>query len=341
MSNNPFAAAYKKNSALYGDSQPKDLLKEIDSVHDANNEGQPVRKDINNNTAAVQGVPSSASQGGTLPQTQAFTQPVTTAPEAAVPPQTVSAQPMATVPQPAAPAPAQPVMAAALPQQTTPATPSKPAVQGASVYAQAVNVAKAVEAANVHKEQPAEGAVTEEAVAAAPAKPERSDNTFVISEPPPVNVFTEETPYDASGVDYDAYADGEAERKANPYLENAVMTASPQQLVLMLYDGAIRFMNQAIIFINAKKLGKAHEASVRAQDIFWELLSTLEGDNEVTEGLKSLYTFLIQNLVSANVKKEADMYRDCIVLTREMRDTWAQAMELAVKGSNSGGGAAR
>jgi len=113
---------------------------------------------------------------------------------------------------------------------------------------------------------------------------------------------------------------------ADQYLENAVMTATPEELTLMLYDGAIKFMNQAIVYIESNSISKANHALLRAQDIFTELMSTLNREYELSKYLNSLYDYFIRTLVQANIKKDIGLIKRVIDMTKEIRDTWAQAM---------------
>ena len=119
------------------------------------------------------------------------------------------------------------------------------------------------------------------------------------------------------------------EKPLNPYFVNSVMTASPAKLTLMLYDGALRFINESIKHIEDKSFDKAHAANIRAQDIYVELMSTLNRDYEIAEPMFNLYAFILDSLVKANVKKDAALLRDMIGLTQEFRDTWAEAMKIA------------
>lgn len=115
---------------------------------------------------------------------------------------------------------------------------------------------------------------------------------------------------------------------AGQYLENKVMSASPAELTLMLYDGAIRFMLQYIAQITAKDIQGAHNAIMRAQDIFSELLITLDMRSEISQSLSGMYVFFLETLTSANLKKETDSVQQVIELTRELRATWMEAMKL-------------
>ena len=117
-------------------------------------------------------------------------------------------------------------------------------------------------------------------------------------------------------------------KPANPYLQSKVMTASPEELVLMLYDGAIRFMNQAVVHLEASNKPSAHESSIRAQAIVAELMGGLNMDMEISKNLMSLYDYLQYVMVGANIDKDVDKSRHAIELLRELRETWQEAMKL-------------
>lgn len=121
------------------------------------------------------------------------------------------------------------------------------------------------------------------------------------------------------------------DKVASQYLENAVFTASQEELTLMLYDGAIRFINKAVQATEVNEIEKAHNAIIRAQDIFAELMHTLNMDYDLSQNLHSLYDFIRSSLMQANVKKDAGLLKEMLSLTRELRDTWAEAMKLAKK----------
>ena len=124
----------------------------------------------------------------------------------------------------------------------------------------------------------------------------------------------------------------QAAQSASQYMEYEAMTASPEKLTLMLYDGAIRFMNQAVIHIGGKNTEKTNELLLRAQDIYTELMSTLDMNYEVSKNLYNLYDFIRNSLVQANIKKDPSLIREMISMTRDLRNTWEQAMQLAKRG---------
>ncbi len=110
------------------------------------------------------------------------------------------------------------------------------------------------------------------------------------------------------------------------YLEIQIQTATPEKLVTLLYDGAIRFMSQAKLHIQQSDLEKANNSIIRAQDILFELKATLNMDaGEIAANLDSLYDFMINALVEANIKKDQAKIDEVIGLVSELRDTWNQA----------------
>lgn len=124
-------------------------------------------------------------------------------------------------------------------------------------------------------------------------------------------------------------ANNQGVQNTNRYMENEVMTASPEKLTLMLYEGAIRFMNQAVVYINAKNAEKANNTLVKAQDIFTELMCTLDMDYPISKDLYRMYDFIKTSLIHSNIKKDTFIIRDMISFARDLRDTWVQAMKIA------------
>ena len=119
---------------------------------------------------------------------------------------------------------------------------------------------------------------------------------------------------------------------ANPYdkvMDNVILTASQEELTLMLYEGAIKFCNQAIIAIEKNEYERAHNSIVRVQDILRELQVTLDTQYEITINMNSLYDYMHGLMVDANIEKNADKIQEVIGYFREFRDTWKEAMKLA------------
>lgn len=120
-----------------------------------------------------------------------------------------------------------------------------------------------------------------------------------------------------------------AVNSANAYKNQQIMTASPQELTLMLYNGAIRFVGESIQAIEMKDMQKAHNANMRAQDIIREFMNTLDMQYEVSKGLDKLYDYIEYRLIQANIKKDKAQLEEAKNLLTELRDTWYQAMKLA------------
>ncbi len=111
----------------------------------------------------------------------------------------------------------------------------------------------------------------------------------------------------------------------NPYLRNAVMTAGPEQLQLMLYDGAIRFASQAREAIEKKEIENSFNLLTRAQNIVREMENGLrhEVSPELCSQMASLYRFVFGKLVDANVNKDVQAVDDALKVLRHQRETWA------------------
>ncbi len=109
------------------------------------------------------------------------------------------------------------------------------------------------------------------------------------------------------------------------YREQQVNTATPDKLLIMLYDGAIRFCNQARIAIGSKNLEQAHVNLTKAQNIIIELMTTLNMDYEISQNLYSLYDYLYNRLVEANMKKDTAIIDEVIDFLTDLRKTWAEA----------------
>lgn len=114
--------------------------------------------------------------------------------------------------------------------------------------------------------------------------------------------------------------------KADQYLEQKVMSAKPEELTYMLYEGAIKFLKQSKIHIEDKSLEKAHGSIIKAQNIISELRSTLDISIEIGQNLDSLYIFMYDTLVDANLNKSTQKIDVVIELIDDLKDTWKQAM---------------
>ncbi|EKO1912563.1 flagellar export chaperone FliS [Clostridium botulinum] len=117
----------------------------------------------------------------------------------------------------------------------------------------------------------------------------------------------------------------------NTYKNNSVNFASKDQLLLMLVDGAVKFSKIARQAILDKDIPKAHENLVKTQDIFYELMATLDANQAGTWGkqLMSIYEFIVRRLGEANIKKDTKIMDEVIPLIEDIRDTWYEAEKLS------------
>jgi flagellar protein FliS len=116
---------------------------------------------------------------------------------------------------------------------------------------------------------------------------------------------------------------------SNEYLRSAVMTASPEQLHLMLYDGAIRFARQGIEGIRAGKWEEAFNGFTRAQKIILEMTSALnyDMDRQLCERMAGLYNFIYRKLVEASVDRNVMAGEEALGLLEYQRETWVMLIE--------------
>jgi len=106
-------------------------------------------------------------------------------------------------------------------------------------------------------------------------------------------------------------------------------TASPGKLLLMLFNGAIKSLNRAKIAIDDRDISKAHNELVKVQDIITELMTTLRMEYEISNSLMALYDYYLQQLVTANMKKDKAIIDEVMDFFVQMLDTWEQAHKQA------------
>ena len=117
------------------------------------------------------------------------------------------------------------------------------------------------------------------------------------------------------------------------YQYNSIMSASPERLLLMLFEGAIRFVKLARKAIEEKDIAGANENLTKAQDIIAELNQSLDMSYDISENLAGIYDFLYRRLVDANVKKDAELLDVVESMLKELKDTWEQAYVNSKKNS--------
>lgn len=116
--------------------------------------------------------------------------------------------------------------------------------------------------------------------------------------------------------------------KYEQYNNNKIMTASPAELTLMLYEGAIKFCNIAIMGIEQKDISKAHTNIVKTEKIVDYLRTTLNMKYPVAQEFENIYVYLGRRLVEANLKKDKEILEEVCEHLRSVRDTWKEVMRL-------------
>lgn len=112
----------------------------------------------------------------------------------------------------------------------------------------------------------------------------------------------------------------------NAYKQNSVNTASRGQLLLMLLDGAVKYTKIARLAILEKNMERAHNELVRVQDIFLELMITMDkSSGKYMEDMYEVYEFIKNELAKANMKKDVQIIDKVLPLIEEVRDTWYEA----------------
>lgn len=116
---------------------------------------------------------------------------------------------------------------------------------------------------------------------------------------------------------------------AQTYQSNQVTTATPAELTLMLYNGAIKFIKQAKGAIEIKNYARAHELCLKVQNILYELLSTLNKEYPIAQDFEKMYDYMLRRTVEANMRKDVAILTEVEDFFVQFRDTWKEAMVLA------------
>ncbi len=113
------------------------------------------------------------------------------------------------------------------------------------------------------------------------------------------------------------------------YERSKILTASPAELTLMLYEGAIKYANIAIVAIEKGEIEKAHNSIRKVERIIEEFQATLDRKYPVAKDFDEVYKYLQQRLLEANVKKDKEIMKEVLGHLRTMRDTWKEVMRLS------------
>lgn len=113
------------------------------------------------------------------------------------------------------------------------------------------------------------------------------------------------------------------------YFRNRVLTATPAELVLLLYDGFIKFGNMSVKFINDKDYENANKYILKMEAIIDELSGTLDRSYEVSKHFDNIYSYVSRRLIEANINKNSEILEECISHIRSLRETWTEVMKIA------------
>ena len=109
------------------------------------------------------------------------------------------------------------------------------------------------------------------------------------------------------------------------YMSQSVSASTPGEQIVMLFQHAALKLTKAIQCIDAKDVPGAHSAIVRAQNIYQFLSDNLDMRYEISKSLYALYQFAVDELTTANIKKDPAILRQILKMTREFEDTWRKA----------------
>lgn len=123
------------------------------------------------------------------------------------------------------------------------------------------------------------------------------------------------------------------------YSNTGIQTADQKTLILMLYDGLLRFLHKSIVKMEAKEIEAAHNYLVRSREIVAELLATLrpEKAGEIGHNLKRLYVYAFNRIVEANLRKDPEMVREVIKIVSTLREGWLNLKPAAARNEGAKG----
>jgi flagellar protein FliS len=116
---------------------------------------------------------------------------------------------------------------------------------------------------------------------------------------------------------------------AEAYKRQQILTATPEALTLMLYNGCLKFIDEGIAAMKEKKYEEANKNLQKAQNIISEFRITLNMDYDISKQLMPLYNYTYDRLVEGNIKSDVPMLEGARDIIHELRDAWAQAMKKA------------
>ena len=123
----------------------------------------------------------------------------------------------------------------------------------------------------------------------------------------------------------------------NPYAaynNSKIQTATPAELTLLLYEGAIKFTNIAIVAMEKNDVQKAHDNIMKTEKIIEEFQATLDHKYPVAKDFEAVYSYLLKRLFDANIRKDPEILEEVLRHLRTMRDTWKEVLAKTANGNN-------
>ena len=122
--------------------------------------------------------------------------------------------------------------------------------------------------------------------------------------------------------------------KRQAYNNSKIQTATPAELTLLLYEGAIKFTNIAIVAMEKNDVQKAHDNIMKTEKIIEEFQATLDHKYPVAKDFEAVYSYLLKRLFDANIRKDPEILEEVLRHLRTMRDTWKEVMAKTANGNN-------
>ena len=114
----------------------------------------------------------------------------------------------------------------------------------------------------------------------------------------------------------------------NKYREMEIQTSSPQQLILLLYDEAIKCLKRAKIKVEDEDMEETNQLLLKTEKIIGELMSSLNLEvGKVAAGWFSLYEYMHWRLIQANLERKSELIQEVLLLLQPLREAWIKAME--------------
>lgn len=116
------------------------------------------------------------------------------------------------------------------------------------------------------------------------------------------------------------------------YQQTAIQTATPMQIIIMLYDGALRFIRIATDSIEKRKYDQANYNFIRAQAIIQELRAVLDHKYPIAKNLERCYEYMLYRLIQANMRKDVSMAKEVMEHLETLKEAWKEVSKSAAAG---------